>query len=129
MTVEIAPERAGPRKINDKLVHLIHNLVPPHSCHHRIGPQTFTASLPALRASDKRRRSRPLCPLWVKSGHCRFRKLREGTSLFVPVPIGLHAVRRTGMKLPRRQFLHLAAGAGALPIVLGVAKAQAYPSR
>src|SRR5215469_2913527 len=24
-----------------------------------------------LRASDKRRRSRPLCPLWVKSRHCR----------------------------------------------------------
>ena len=33
------------------------------------------------------------------------------------------------MKLPRRQFLHLAAGAGALPVVLRVAKAQAYPSR
>jgi tripartite-type tricarboxylate transporter receptor subunit TctC len=33
------------------------------------------------------------------------------------------------MKLPRRQFLHLAAGAGALPVVLHVAKAQAYPLR
>jgi tripartite-type tricarboxylate transporter receptor subunit TctC len=33
------------------------------------------------------------------------------------------------MKLPRRQFLHLAAGAAALPAVPHVAKAQSYPSR
>ena len=33
------------------------------------------------------------------------------------------------MKLPRRQFLHLAAGAAALPAVSGVAKAQTYPTR
>jgi tripartite-type tricarboxylate transporter receptor subunit TctC len=33
------------------------------------------------------------------------------------------------MKLPRRQFLHLAAGAAALPAVSGIARAQAYPSR
>src|SRR5499433_3968437 len=33
------------------------------------------------------------------------------------------------MKLPRRNFLHLAAGAAALPAVSGVAWAQAYPSR
>jgi tripartite-type tricarboxylate transporter receptor subunit TctC len=33
------------------------------------------------------------------------------------------------MKLPRRKFLHLAAGAAALPAVLRVARAQAYPSR
>jgi len=33
------------------------------------------------------------------------------------------------MKLPRRQFLHLAAGAAALPAVSGIASAQAYPSR
>jgi tripartite-type tricarboxylate transporter receptor subunit TctC len=32
------------------------------------------------------------------------------------------------MKLPRRQFLHLAAGAAALPALARVAKAQAYPS-
>jgi len=31
--------------------------------------------------------------------------------------------------LPRRQFLHLAAGAAALPVVSHVARAQAYPSR
>ena len=33
------------------------------------------------------------------------------------------------MKLPRRQFLHLAAGAAALPAVSPIARAQAYPSR
>src|SRR5262245_35140629 len=33
------------------------------------------------------------------------------------------------MKLPRRNFLHLAAGAAALPTVSRIARAQAYPSR
>ena len=33
------------------------------------------------------------------------------------------------MKLPRRSFLHLAAGAAALPAVSRLARAQAYPSR
>src|SRR6187455_3437524 len=33
------------------------------------------------------------------------------------------------MKLPRRTFLHLAAGAAALPAVSRIARAQAYPSR
>ena len=31
------------------------------------------------------------------------------------------------MKLPRRKFLHLAAGAAALPVVSRVARAQTYP--
>ena len=33
------------------------------------------------------------------------------------------------MKLPRRKFLHLAAGAAALPAVSRIARAQGYPSR
>src|SRR6266436_2781166 len=33
------------------------------------------------------------------------------------------------MKLPRRNFLHLAAGAAALPAASRIASAQAYPSR
>jgi tripartite-type tricarboxylate transporter receptor subunit TctC len=33
------------------------------------------------------------------------------------------------MKLPRRQFLHLAAGAAALPAVTRIARAQAYPTK
>src|SRR4051812_3899195 len=42
------------------------------------------------------------------------------------MPIG---ERRTVMKLPRRRFLHLAAGAAALAFAPHVARAQAYPSR
>src|SRR4051812_7782345 len=33
------------------------------------------------------------------------------------------------MKFPRRTFLHLAAGAAALPAVSRIARAQAYPTR
>src|SRR5262245_34293092 len=33
------------------------------------------------------------------------------------------------MKLPRRKFLHLAAGAFALPAMSRIARAQAYPTR
>ena len=33
------------------------------------------------------------------------------------------------MKLPRRRFLHLAAGAVALPAVSRIARAQSYPSK
>jgi tripartite-type tricarboxylate transporter receptor subunit TctC len=33
------------------------------------------------------------------------------------------------MKLPRRNFLHLAAGAAALPALSWIARAQAYPTR
>src|SRR5262249_55549147 len=35
----------------------------------------------------------------------------------------------TVMKLPRRNFLHLAAGAAAFPAVSRIARAQAYPAR
>src|SRR5262245_20081909 len=37
--------------------------------------------------------------------------------------------QRVEMKLPRRRFLHLAAGAAALPAVSRIASAQAYPTR
>jgi tripartite-type tricarboxylate transporter receptor subunit TctC len=33
------------------------------------------------------------------------------------------------MKLPRRQFLHVAAGAASIPAIPGIARAQAYPTR
>ena len=33
------------------------------------------------------------------------------------------------MKLPRRQFLHLAAGAAAFPAISRIARAQTYPAR
>jgi tripartite-type tricarboxylate transporter receptor subunit TctC len=35
----------------------------------------------------------------------------------------------TNLKLPRRKFLHLAAGAAALPVASRIARAQAYPTR
>src|SRR5262245_35335846 len=38
-------------------------------------------------------------------------------------------IGRDRMKLPRRNFLHLVAGAAALPAVSRIAWAQAYPSR
>src|SRR5262245_53766389 len=41
-----------------------------------------------------------------------------------PVTVG-----RNAMKLPRRKFLHLAAGAAAMPTVSHVAWAQAYPTK
>ena len=33
------------------------------------------------------------------------------------------------MKLPRRRFLHLTAGAAALPTISRIARAQTYPTR
>jgi tripartite-type tricarboxylate transporter receptor subunit TctC len=33
------------------------------------------------------------------------------------------------VKIPRRQFLHLAAGAAALPVASRIASAQSYPTR
>src|SRR5262249_36534475 len=38
-------------------------------------------------------------------------------------------LERDVMKLPRRTFLHLAAGAAALPAGSRIARAQAYPTR
>src|SRR5271167_178308 len=43
--------------------------------------------------------------------------------------IALVSSARHTMKLARRQFLHLAAGAVALPVVARIASAQTYPSR
>jgi tripartite-type tricarboxylate transporter receptor subunit TctC len=33
------------------------------------------------------------------------------------------------MKIPRRKFLHLAAGAAVVPVVSSIARAQTYPTR
>src|SRR5207253_4287241 len=49
------------------------------------------------------------------------------TEVCYPVVKGRRGVG--AMKLPRRQFLHMAAGAAALPAVSRFAWAQAYPSR
>ena len=53
-------------------------------------------------------------------------RLGNGTE----IPIIAMGAWEGSMKLPhRRQFLHLAAGAAALPAVSRVARAQAYPTR
>ena len=41
----------------------------------------------------------------------------------------LRAAGLATLKLPRRNFLHLAAGAAALPAISRIARAQAYPTR
>jgi hypothetical protein len=41
----------------------------------------------------------------------------------------IHTDKGRTMKLPRRQFLHLAAGAAAFPTIVRTANADAYPSR
>src|SRR5262245_6905900 len=51
----------------------------------------------------------------------RRRKARKSGPLFLS--------GRFKMKLPRRQFLHVAAGAAAFPVVSRIGWAQAYPSR
>ena len=43
--------------------------------------------------------------------------------------MNLREMERATMKLPRRQFLHLAAGAAALPAASRIARAQTYPAR
>src|SRR5260370_62475 len=45
------------------------------------------------------------------------------------VPLASPEPEEDAMKLPRRQFLHLAAAAAALPAASGFAWAQTYPSR
>src|SRR5262249_13387108 len=64
----------------------------------------------------------PLRPSFGRSIHARIARPR-------PFLARARSGRRTPMKLPRRRFLHLAAGAAALPAVSRIAWAQAYPSR
>jgi len=54
---------------------------------------------------------------------------RKGLAYSYPSPSDYMPRGETGMKLPRRQFLYLAAGTAALPTVARIAWAQVYPSR
>src|SRR5262249_12191533 len=65
-------------------------------------------------------------------------KTAKALGITVPLPLsgrpdefceGCGARGRFKLNLPRRNFLHLAAGAAALPVVPRIACAQAYPSR
>jgi hypothetical protein len=59
-----------------------------------------------------------------------FRNYRTWISVAVNAPlVVLHMIWENAMKLPRRKFLHLAAGAAALPVMPRVARGQAYPTR
>src|SRR6516225_9630570 len=64
----------------------------------------------------------PLRPSFMRSIHAGIARPR-------PFTRERRSGRRTPMKLPRRKFLHLAAGAVALPVAPRIARAQAYPSR
>src|SRR6516164_76769 len=63
------------------------------------------------------------CPLCAKSRH--------SSHFWVLLLVGKGAQVRgaSPVKLPRRNFLHLAAAAAALPAVSRIARAQTYPSR
>ena len=63
----------------------------------------------------------PLRPSFVRSIHARVARPRPFTRV--------QYQGGTPMKLPRRHFLHLAAGAAALPALPHIARAQAYPMR
>src|SRR5262245_59232701 len=67
----------------------------------------------------------PLRPSFVRSIHARIARPRPFTRVQQR-----RSGRRTPMKRPhRRQFLHLTAGAAALPMASWIARAQAYPTR
>jgi hypothetical protein len=56
-------------------------------------------------------------------------KTRRTPSRPVEAMLHRHLHRVKASKLPRRRFLHLAAGAATLPVVSRDARAQAYPTR
>jgi tripartite-type tricarboxylate transporter receptor subunit TctC len=55
--------------------------------------------------------------------------VRLSLAVLKPATLKIDSIWEGNMKLPRRRFLHLAAGAAALPAVSRRAWAQAYPSR
>src|ERR1039458_3636131 len=73
----------------------------------------------------------PITDIRCRGRHVRFVPITEIVALFRGTGIGIALVSSGGivMKLPRRHFLHLAAGAAALPAVSRMAWAQAYPTR
>jgi hypothetical protein len=72
---------------------------------------------------SERRKNRVETPPIVSKSRRRQRRTVEAA-----MPHG-HPFRVNTSNLPRRRFLHLAAGAAALPAVPRIARAQAYPSR
>src|SRR5262249_29220385 len=60
----------------------------------------------------------------LKAANIKAENIKAEKGASAPVFLG-----SDGVKLPRRTFLHLAAGAAALPVVSRVAAAQSYPAR
>jgi Tripartite tricarboxylate transporter family receptor len=71
----------------------------------------------------ERRKSRAETPP-IASESWRTQRRRVETAMLYR-----HSLRLNATELPRRQFLHLAAGAAVLPTVSGIARAQTYPLR
>src|SRR5262249_52447511 len=83
-------------------------------------PQAFSRAEPSRARIERHPTQTIICAVYPRSHRA-------------PAPIYARAIRRsrrrTPMKLPRRIFLHLAAGAAVLPAVSSIATAQAYPAR
>jgi hypothetical protein len=56
-------------------------------------------------------------------------KSRRTQRRLIEVRLQGHPLRVKAIKLPRRRFLHLAAGAAALPAASRIAMAQTYPTK
>jgi hypothetical protein len=72
---------------------------------------------------SKIRKSRAVTPPIVPKGRRTQRRPVKAAMLL------RHPFRVNAASFPRRQFLHLAAGAAALPAVSRIASAQTYPTR
>jgi hypothetical protein len=75
-----------------------------------------------LVSNSERRKTKVETPPMVPKSRRTQRRQIEAT------PQG-HQLRVKATKLPRRQFLHLAAGAAVIPAMTPKASAQAYPTR
>jgi hypothetical protein len=72
---------------------------------------------------SERRKSRVEAPPIVSKS-----RRAQGRAVEAAVPHG-HPFSVNTANLPRRRFLHLAAGAAALPALTRIARAQTYPTR
>jgi tripartite-type tricarboxylate transporter receptor subunit TctC len=83
-------------------------------------------------SNSERRKTKVETPLMVSKTRrtpLRVSKSRGPQRRPVGAKLHVHSLRIKATKLPRRQFLHLAAGAAALPGLSRIARAQAYPTR
>jgi tripartite-type tricarboxylate transporter receptor subunit TctC len=84
--------------------------------------QSAGSTKEGLVSNSKRRKTKVETPSMVSKSRLTQRRL-------VGAKLHGHPLRVKATKLPRRQFLHLAAGAAALPAISRDASAQSYPTR